>query len=61
MGVLHSSSIKNMSYDRTDLRIFYFSVRIYLFKVNNGNTRTIYKICSKVSIEEPERTTVSFC
>ena len=28
---------------------------IYLFKVNNGNTRTICGICSKVTIKTPER------
>ena len=26
---------------------------IYLFKVNNGNTRTICKICSKLTIKAP--------
>ena len=28
---------------------------IYLFKVFNGNTRTIYKICSKSTIKTTER------
>ena len=35
----YSFSIKKMFYDKMDLRIFCFSVPIYLFKVNNGNTR----------------------
>ena len=28
---------------------------IYLFKVNNGSIRTIYEICSKLTIKTPER------
>ena len=28
---------------------------IYLFKVNNGNTKTMCEICSKFSIKTPER------
>ena len=28
---------------------------IYLFKLNNGNTRTKYKICLKLTIKTPER------
>ena len=27
----------------------------YNFKVNNRNTRTMYKICSKLTIKTPER------
>ena len=30
MGVLHSFSIKNNFYDKTDLTFFYFSLAIYL-------------------------------
>ena len=29
MGVLHSFSIKNIFYDKMDLRLFYFDVAIY--------------------------------
>ena len=29
MGVLHSFSIKNIFYDKMDLRLFYFHVTIY--------------------------------
>ena len=29
--------------------------RIYLFKINNGNARTMYDICSKLTIETPKR------
>ena len=32
-----------------------FSVAIYLFKVNDGNTRTRCEICSKLTIKTPER------
>ena len=32
---------------------------IYLFKVSNGNTRTMCEICSKLTIKTPERVTVS--
>ena len=28
---------------------------IYLFKVNNGNTRTMYKICLKLTMKTLER------
>ena len=28
---------------------------IYLFKVNNGNTREVCKICSKLTIKTPKR------
>ena len=28
---------------------------IYLFKVNNRNTRKRYEICSKLTIKTPER------
>ena len=28
---------------------------IYLFKVNNGNTRTMSEPCSKLTIKSPER------
>ena len=29
-------------------------IRIYLFKVNNGNSRTMCEICSKLTIKIPE-------
>ena len=32
MGVLHSFSIKNIVYDKTDLRLFYFDVAIFKTK-----------------------------
>ena len=31
---------------------------IYMFKVNNGNTRTMCEICSKLTIKTPERSDV---
>ena len=33
----------------------FYSAVIYLLKVNNGNTRTRCKICSKLTIKRPER------
>ena len=33
----------------------WFSAGIYLLKVNNRNTRTKCKICSKLTIKAPER------
>ena len=33
----------------------YFSGNVYLFKVNNGNTRKRFEICSKLAIKAPER------
>ena len=39
--------------------LFYFlkehPINIYLFKVNNRNTRRRYEICSKLTIKLPER------
>ena len=32
-----------------------FPTGIYLFKVNNRNTRTRYEICSKLTVKTPER------
>ena len=32
-----------------------FAISIYLFKVNNGNIRTMRQICSKLIIKRPER------
>ena len=34
---------------------FLFPADIYMFKVNNRNTRTRCKICSKLTIKTPER------
>ena len=31
------------------------SAGIYLFKVNNENTRTVFDICSKLTIKIPKR------
>ena len=31
------------------------SADIYMFKVNNGNTRKMCEICSKLTIKTPER------
>ena len=31
-----------------------YSSGIYLFKVNNGNTKTMREICSKLTIKTPE-------
>ena len=28
---------------------------IYLLKVSNGNTRSMYKICSKLIVKKPQR------
>ena len=39
--------------------IFMDPTSIYLFKVSNGNTRTMCEICSKLTIKTPERVTVS--
>ena len=32
----------------------------YTFKVNNGNTRARYEICSKLTIKTPERRQTGF-
>ena len=37
------------------LRMHTFSAGIYLFKVNNGNTRKMLELCSKLPIKTPER------
>ena len=38
-----------------------FSTSIYLFKVNNGNTRTMYDNYSKLIIKSTERTERQHC
>ena len=39
-----------------DIQVFfkYFGPAIYLFKVNHGNTRAMWEICSKLTIKTPE-------
>ena len=37
------------------LRTNYNPAKIYLFKVNNRGTRKRYEICSKLTINTPER------
>ena len=37
------------------LNLNIFPGGIYLFKVNNGNTRTVCKICSKLTIKAAEQ------
>ena len=37
------------------LHLVHFPAGIYLFKVNNRNSRTMCKICSKLTIKTPER------
>ena len=32
-----------------------FPAANYLFKVNNGNTRIVFEICSKLTTKTPER------
>ena len=41
-------------YTSTEFIIRSFQVGIYLLKVNNGNTRTMCKICSKLTIKTSE-------
>ena len=36
------------------IKIIYIPADIYLFKVNNGNTRKVCEICSKLTIKTPE-------
>ena len=38
-----------------DCNRFMIPAGIYLFKVNNGNTKAMCKICSKLTINTPER------
>ena len=40
---------------RADLINTQFPANIYLFQVNNRNTRKRYEICSKLTIKTPER------
>ena len=35
-------------------KIKYIPTHIYLFKVNNGNSRKVSEICSKLTIKTPE-------
>ena len=56
---------ENSKWDRRLLLWFWLSLAksqkikasrdyIYLFKVNNGNTKTMFKICSKLKMKTPE-------
>ena len=39
----------------------YYPVNIYLFKVNNRNTKKRYEICLKLRIKTPERRWCLYC
>ena len=41
--------------DQKDMQSEKFPADIYMFKVNNRNTRTMYEICSKLTIKKTER------
>ena len=47
---LARKSRKSFSFRKTS----FFSAAIYLLKVDNGNTRTIHEICSKLPIRTPD-------
>ena len=51
MGVSYSPSKKTAPFWNI---LFHILVCIYLFKVNNGNTRTMCEVCSKLTIKTPE-------
>ena len=38
-----------------ELFLHYYTISIYLLKVNNANPRTMCKTCSKLTIKAPER------
>ena len=42
-------------FSQYDSAMFLNLASIYLFKVNNGNNRTMGEICSKLTIKAPER------
>ena len=50
--VVKPKKVEKTSHDK---RIVDIPAGIYLLKVNNGNTRTRCKICSKLTIKTPER------
>ena len=56
---LSSSSAVKRSWVHVASKIFFKGlsegVSWYLFEVNNGNTRIIYEICSKLAIKKSER------
>ena len=37
-----------------------FPAEVYLFKINNGNTRTICEICLKLTFKTPDTITLDF-
>ena len=69
-SITYDAKCKNMNLGQNSMTnsfhattlVFFFTPRkektstagIYLFKVNNRNTRTIYEICSKLTIKTPQ-------
>ena len=60
----NSSKLKKIHFEGVWLKLWitvcrylenYLPVRIYLFKVNKGNTRKMCEICSELMIKIPER------
>ena len=47
--------VRFASFIASEFMQFYFPEGIYLFKVNNGRTRKMCEICSKLIIKIPER------
>ena len=53
--VFYNQDMVGFSYSNFLLILISFSANIYLFKVNNRNTRKMCEICSKLKIKTPER------
>ena len=55
LPLIYSYGTKNMSVSLSSYTTGSNPTGIYLFKVNNRNTRKRYEICSKLTIKIPER------
>ena len=50
-----SKQVNKGDFDSICARVTTYATGHYTFKVNNGNTRARYEICSKLTIKTPER------
>ena len=60
MSICMTGKIKELRTECVHLSQCVIIVGIYLFKVNNGYTRTVSKICLKLTVKTPERRNCCF-
>ena len=55
LGITRQSNADQVHIRQLIREVSHFPTSIYLLKINNGNTRTISRICSKLTIKTRER------